>query len=123
MEDCNELGYYDNIYVNNVQYNDGPELRYESYPLLHSIGITFRKNAFFIGLEYTKGKGRATYELPNIEKVGQYYNGTEYVNTYAIESYRSTSEIKYKNLKVTVGIMFGGGSKWKKIAIDKFNKG
>jgi len=78
---------------------------------LHSIGLNFRHDFYFIGMEYSFGNTEMHYSLPYIQND----QGQHYYNSVKI-----SGENNIRSLKITLGFMFGGKNKWKGLLIKKY---
>lgn len=115
IEDA-KIGEFENTGIEYTFNGRGKDIEYEAFPLFHTLGININFDFCFIGLEYSFGKGKINYMLPYID-YGINGNTVYYVNTD-----RVTGEEHISNLKLSLGLNFGGGNKWKKLAIKKYKE-
>jgi hypothetical protein len=121
FEDGGQIGKYSNS--NFIFEGSGSgEVEYEGTTFFHSFGVNFRYDFYFIGLEYSFGKTNVTYSLPYIE-TNSHWDGTQYIYNHNIHHDSFYGESRYNSLKLTFGLMFGGGYKWKKLAVKEYKKG
>jgi hypothetical protein len=91
------------------------------FSFINSIGFNFSYSFCFIGLEYSFGKSDLNYELPFIAN-NPYYSGTTMINSYYANSISVSGKNSFNSIKLTLGFIFGGDNKWKKLLVKKYKE-